>query len=98
MSNTFLKEYNTNTQLCPVACDGYNDESYALLFISSDIVKYRAFIEHAKIAKDSSKYVIYCFPFQHDFVKDTAEYCTVKVCNFEKYVRLCEKILEESED
>ena len=82
-----LRGLQTDTSLTPIACDGYKDNQYVLLFAIPDIAKLYRFIVTAKANADSScEYTICCFDYQETFIRQVTENtnCRIKVAPFAK--------------
>ena len=55
-----------------VPCDAMDGETYIDLFCIPDIQKLKVFIKRAQYENDPTKYIIYCFDYQTEFVKKFA--------------------------
>lgn len=63
MMDDFLPEIEENTNYS-VACDGYLDGRYLLLFCIPNISKLKMFLKRAVQEEDKRKWKVYCFDFQ----------------------------------
>ncbi len=69
-----------------VACDGFINNVFILLFCIPDIAKLKLFYKRAKLEMDKEKFEIYCFTYQIPMLASLAgEYVTLRSIELEEY-------------
>ena len=69
MSAFLLPEARTDIKRRTVECDAYDGDVNYLLFVSPDITKLHKFAMAARMAKNSSNFVVICYDFQTDLLR-----------------------------
>lgn len=86
MKKEYLEGMNTNTGKSVVACDAIDGDVKILLFCIPDIVKLKKFLSAAALENDVTKYHVYCFDYQSEFITAVAgKYCEVYTTSFAEY-------------
>ena len=87
LKKTYLSDMKLNTGMKSyVACDALDGDVKVLLYCIPDLVRLKRFISAAMIEGDATRYHIYCFDYQENFIVEVAgEYCEVYTTPFYEY-------------
>lgn len=88
MKREYLSDYDTNTGMGTIVCDGVKDENRILLYCIPNLTRLEKFIMASEWVGDNKQFIILCFDFQESFVKEmAADKVTIKTVSFIEFCR-----------